>query len=353
MAGPLVSRRALLFGLRGARPVDAAAVAGRLAQAEAGTIVKVAAGCDLPPDDVARFYEWFVATPRSLTIYSQGVNQSAHGTDKVNAIINTHLLMAAKQFGAQRYFYASSACVYNADKQRDPNVTALKEEDAYPAEPEEGYGWEKLFSEKLCQYFTEDKGLPTRVARFHNVYGPIGTYEGGREKAPAAICRKVIQAKDSGTNEIMIWGDGTQTRSFTYIDDCVLGIDKIIHCDELIATPINLGSSELISVDDLVSLAEEIGNVKLTRQYDLTAPRGVAGRNSDNTFIKQVFGWEPSTPFKEGLAKTYAWIEQQYYARKAGERVVEAADAAFAMARLDLPPRRFPPAGRPLRVAWK
>ncbi len=161
------------------------------------------------------------------------------------------------------------------------------------------------------------------MARFHNVYGPNGTWDGGREKAPAAICRKVIQAKDSGTNEIMIWGDGTQTRSFTYIEDCVRGIDMIVHCDELVATPINLGSSELISVDHLVGLAEEIGAVKLNRKYDLTAPRGVAGRNSDNTFIKQVFDWEPSTPFKEGLTNTYRWIEGQFYARKSGERVVE------------------------------
>jgi nucleoside-diphosphate-sugar epimerase len=165
--------------------------------------------------------------------------------------------------------------------------------------------------------------MKTFTARFHNVYGPNGTWDGGREKAPAAICRKVIQAKDSGMTQIMIWGDGTQTRSYTYIEDCVLGIDMIVHCDELIATPINLGSNELISVDELVSIAEEIGNVKLTRKYDVTAPRGVAGRNSDNTFIKQIFDWEPSTHFRDGLTVTYKWIEQQYYARKAGERVVE------------------------------
>jgi GDP-D-mannose 3',5'-epimerase len=240
-----------------------------------------------------------------------------------SSLINTHMLEAAHQAGVNRYFFSSSACVYNTRLQQDPNVRALKESDAYPAMAERGYGWEKLFAEMLCQEYWAERQLKTFIARFHNVYGPNGTWDGGREKAPAAICRKVIQARDSGTNEIMIWGDGTQTRSFTYIEDCVLGIDKIVHCDELIATPINLGSSELISVDDLVSLAEEIGKVKLTRKYDLTAPRGVAGRNSDNTFIRQVFGWEPSTPFKEGLANTYAWIKQQYYARKAGERVVE------------------------------
>jgi nucleoside-diphosphate-sugar epimerase len=239
-----------------------------------------------------------------------------------SVMINTHMIEAAYQAGVNRYFFSSSACVYNTLLQQDPNVLALKESDAYPAMAERGYGWEKLFAEMLCQEYWAERGLKTFIARFHNVYGPNGTWDGGREKAPAAICRKVIQAKDSGTNEIMIWGDGTQTRSFTYID-CILGIDKIVHCDELVATPINLGSSELISVNELVSLAEEIGNVKLTRKYDLTAPRGVAGRNSDNTFIKQVFDWEPSTPFKEGLTETYRWIEEQYYARKAGERVVE------------------------------
>jgi len=240
-----------------------------------------------------------------------------------SSLINTHLLEAAYQAGVNRYFFASSACVYNTLLQQDPNVRALKESDAFPAMAERGYGWEKLFAEMLCQEYSAERHMKTFIARFHNVYGPNGTWDGGREKAPAAICRKVIQAKDSGINEIMIWGDGTQTRSFTYIDDCVLGIDMVVHCDELIATPINLGSSELISIDELVSLAEEIGNVKLNRKYDLDAPRGVAGRNSDNTFIKQVFGWEPSTHFEDGLTKTYAWIEEQYYARKAGERVVE------------------------------
>ncbi|HEX2996494.1 MAG TPA: NAD-dependent epimerase/dehydratase family protein [Anaerolineales bacterium] len=240
-----------------------------------------------------------------------------------SSLINTHLVEAAYRAGVNRYFFSSSACVYNTDLQQDPNVRALKESDAYPAMSERGYGWEKLFAEMLCQEYWAERHMKTFIARFHNVYGPHGTWDGGREKAPAAICRKVIQAKDAGKHEIMIWGDGTQTRSYTYIEDCVRGIDMIVHCDELIATPINLGSSELISVDNLVSLAEEIGGVKLERKYDLTAPRGVAGRNSDNTFIKKIFGWEPSTRFKDGLTKTYAWIEQQYNARKEGKRVVE------------------------------
>ncbi|HMB24298.1 MAG TPA: NAD-dependent epimerase/dehydratase family protein [Anaerolineales bacterium] len=240
-----------------------------------------------------------------------------------SSLINTHLVEAAYRAGVNRYFFSSSACVYNTDLQQDPNVRALKESDAYPAMSERGYGWEKLFAEMLCQEYWAERHMKTFIARFHNVYGPNGTWDGGREKAPAAICRKVIQAKDSGKHEIMIWGDGTQTRSYTYIEDCVRGIDMIVHCDELIATPINLGSSELISVDNLVSLAEEIGGIKLERKYDLTAPRGVAGRNSDNTFIKKIFGWEPSTRFKDGLTKTYAWIEQQYNARKEGKRVVE------------------------------
>ncbi len=240
-----------------------------------------------------------------------------------SSLINIHMLEAAYQAGVNRYFFSSSACVYNTLLQQDPKVRALKESDAYPAMAERGYGWEKLISEMFCQEYWAERHMKTFIARFHNVYGPNGTWDGGREKAPAAICRKVIQAKETGSNEILIWGDGSQTRSFTYIDDCVRGIDMIVHCDELIATPINLGSSELISVEELVSLAEGIGNVKLTHKYDLDAPRGVAGRNSDNSFIKQVLGWEPATLFKEGLTKTYAWIEQQYYKRKAGMRVVE------------------------------
>jgi GDP-D-mannose 3',5'-epimerase len=237
-------------------------------------------------------------------------------------LINTHLIEAAYRAGAKRYFFSSSACAYNTTLQQDPRVRALKESDAYPAMAERGYGWEKLMSEMFCQEYWAERKFETHIARFHNVYGPHGTWDGGREKAPAAICRKVIEAKDTGSHEIVIWGDGTQTRSFMYIDDCIKGIDMIMHCDELIATPINLGSNELVEINKLVSMAEEIGGVKLERKYDLGAPRGVAGRNSDNTFIKQVLHWEPNIQFREGLVKTYAWIEQQYADRKAGKHTV-------------------------------
>ncbi len=237
-------------------------------------------------------------------------------------LINTHLIEAAYRAGVQRYFFSSSACVYNTTLQQDPNVRALRESDAYPAMAERGYGWEKLLSEMFCQEYWAERGLKTFIARFHNVYGPYGTWFGGREKAPAALCRKVIEAIDNGTYEIEIWGDGTQTRSFMYIDDCIYGIDRIMHCDDLIATPINLGSSELVSINDLVSLIEAIAGVQVRRRYKLDAPRGVAGRNSDNTFIRSVLGWEPNTPLREGLAKTYAWIKSQYDGRKAGKRVV-------------------------------
>jgi GDP-D-mannose 3', 5'-epimerase len=237
-------------------------------------------------------------------------------------LINTHLVEAAYRAGVRRYFFSSSACAYNTDLQKIPTARALKEADAYPAMAERGYGWEKLMSEMFCQEYWAERGMMTFIARFHNVYGPNGTWFGGREKAPAALSRKVIEAKDTGNLEIDIWGDGSQTRSFMYIDDCVLGIDSITHCDDLIATPINLGSSELISINDLVTMIEDIGGVKLHRSYDLGAPKGVAGRNSDNTFIQQVLDWEPDTSLRKGLEQTYAWIEQQYYLRKAGKRVV-------------------------------
>ena len=238
-------------------------------------------------------------------------------------LVNTHLIDAAWRAGAQRYFFSSSACAYNTDLQRDPNVRALKESDAYPAMAERGYGWEKLISEMFCQEYWAERGLETHMARFHNIYGPHGTWFGGREKAPAALSRKVIEAIDSGATTIDIWGDGSQTRSFCFIDDCVLGIDQIMHCDRLISTPINLGSSELIAIDDLARMVEEIGGVKLQHTYDLDAPKGVAGRNSDNTFIKSVLDWEPHTPLRTGMEKTYAWIAQQYADRKAGKRVVK------------------------------
>ena len=240
-----------------------------------------------------------------------------------SVLINMHMIESAYRAGVRRYFFSSSACVYNVDLQQDPNPRALKESDAYPAKPERGYGWEKLYTEQVCQEYWYERGLKTFIARFHNVYGPYGTWDGGREKAPAAICRKVIDAKYTGKNYIEIWGDGTQARSYMFIEDCVQGIDRIVHCDDLIATPVNLGSSELITVNELVSIVEEIAGVKLERRYQLDAPRGVAGRNSDNTFIRSVLGWEPSTPFREGIRKTYEWIEQQYLARKRGERVVE------------------------------
>ncbi|HPG41288.1 MAG TPA: NAD-dependent epimerase/dehydratase family protein [bacterium] len=232
----------------------------------------------------------------------------------LSVLINTHLLMAARDLGIQRFFYASSACVYNGEKQTDPNNPGLKEADAYPALAEDGYGWEKLFSERMCRHFHEDFGLVTRVARFHNVYGPFGTYDGGREKAPAAICRKVIDGKLYGKKEIVIWGDGHQTRSFMYIDDCIKGIQAIMYSN--IEEPINLGSAEMVSINQLVDYVEEIANFKLERKYDLKAPKGVRGRNSDNTLIKKYLDWEPSIPLKEGLKKTFDWIKEQIIENK-------------------------------------
>jgi nucleoside-diphosphate-sugar epimerase len=227
----------------------------------------------------------------------------------LSVLISTHVLMGAQAHGVERFFYSSSACVYAAGKQKDPKVTALKEEDAYPAEAEDGYGWEKLFSERMCRHFREDYGIATRVARYHNVYGPHGTYEGGREKAPAAICRKVIAAKLAGRHEIEIWGDGQQTRSFMYIDDCLQGSKAILESD--ILDPINLGSAELVTINRLVDIVEEIAGVRLKRNYKLDAPQGVRGRNSDNTRIKAELGWEPSIPLKTGMERTYAWIHDQ------------------------------------------
>jgi nucleoside-diphosphate-sugar epimerase len=227
----------------------------------------------------------------------------------ISVLINTHLLMASKDCGIDRFFYASSACVYNGEKQTDPNNPGLKESDAYPALAEDGYGWEKLFSERMCRHFSEDYGLITRVARFHNVYGPHGTYDGGREKAPAAMCRKVISAQLTGNKEIVIWGDGHQTRSFMYIDDCIKGIQAIMYSDT--KEPLNLGSSEMVSINQLVDIVEEIAGYKMERKYDLGAPKGVRGRNSENTLIKKYLGWEPSIPLKTGMKKTYEWIREE------------------------------------------
>jgi GDP-D-mannose 3',5'-epimerase len=227
----------------------------------------------------------------------------------ISVLINTHLLIASRDCGISRFFYASSACVYNGEKQTDPNNPGLKESDAYPALAEDGYGWEKLFSERMCRHFMEDFGLTTRVARFHNVYGPYGTYDGGREKAPAAICRKVIEASINRKKEIVIWGDGHQTRSFMYIDDCLKGIIDIMYSN--IEEPVNLGSSEMVSINKLVDIVEDIAGYKLERKYDLDAPKGVRGRNSDNTLIRHYLNWEPSIPLREGMRKTYDWIKEQ------------------------------------------
>ncbi len=227
----------------------------------------------------------------------------------LSVLINTHLLMASRDTGVKRFFFSSSACVYNAEKQRSPEVTPLREDDAYPAMPEDGYGWEKLFGERMCRHFQEDFGLETRVARYHNVYGPYGTYAGGREKAPAAICRKVLEAKLSKKHEIEIWGDGNQTRSFTYIDDCLRGTELLVESE--VREPLNIGSSELVTINGLVDIVEEIAGIKLDRKYDLAAPKGVNGRNSDNTKIREYLNWEPSIALRDGMRKTYEWIERE------------------------------------------
>ncbi|NOY43280.1 MAG: NAD-dependent epimerase/dehydratase family protein [Planctomycetes bacterium] len=232
----------------------------------------------------------------------------------LSVLINTHLLQAAVDNSAKRFFYASSACVYNADKQVDEDVVALKEEDAYPAMPEDGYGWEKLFSERMCRHFREDYGLRTRVARFHNVYGPDGTWDGGREKAPAAICRKIINAVETGETEIEIWGDGKQTRSFMYIDDCIHGILAIMDSD--ILEPINLGSDELTTINGLVDMVEEIAGVKFQHNHNLSAPKGVNGRNSDNSLIQKHLDWAPGIRLRDGMQKTYDWIRGEYLKKK-------------------------------------
>jgi GDP-D-mannose 3',5'-epimerase len=265
--------------------------------------LKNAANCDLAVDGATAVFNLaadmggmgFIETNRALCMLS--------------VLINTHLLISSQKAGTSHFFFSSSACVYNADKQRTPNVIPLKESDAYPALAEDGYGWEKLFSERMCRHFEEDFGLQCRVARYHNVYGPNGTWTGGREKAPAAICRKVLEAKHSGKHEIEIWGDGNQTRSFMYIDDCVKGSGLIMESD--IHEPLNLGSSELVTINQLVSIAESFAGIKLKRTYNLSAPKGVNGRNSDNTLILEHLHWEPSTSLREGLRKTYDWIEQE------------------------------------------
>jgi GDP-D-mannose 3',5'-epimerase len=275
-----------------------------------------------------------IAAKDAKEIYNLAANMGGMGFIEHNkalcmlsVLINTQMLQAAQKFGVEQFFFSSSACVYNADKQRTFEATALKEADAYPALAEDGYGWEKLFSERMCRHFREDFGLHTRVARFHNVYGPWGTWYGGREKAPAAICRKVVEAKLSGRNEIEIWGTGDQTRSFMYIEDCIKGIDLIMNSE--ILEPINLGSSEAVTINQLVDIAESLAGIALKRNYDLSAPKGVNGRNSDNTLIQKYLNWEPSTPLRVGLEKTYKWIYDQFQARERGDaRVVRESTAS-------------------------
>jgi GDP-D-mannose 3', 5'-epimerase len=238
-----------------------------------------------------------------------------------NVLINVHMLEAARQHGVRRYLYTSSACIYPGYRQQSADVTPLKEEDAYPADPEDGYGWEKLYSERQCRHYLEDFGFETRVVRFHNIFGPLGTYDGGREKSPAAICRKIALANDG--DDIEVWGDGQQTRSYCYIDDCVAGIYRLMRSDH--RAPLNLGQERLISINELVDMVARIAGKRIGKRYNLTAPQGVRGRNSDNTRLRQVLGWEPSVSLEEGLAETYRWI-----ARQVGATAEPSAAAALA-----------------------
>ena len=235
----------------------------------------------------------------------------------LSVLINTNLLRACKENKVKKYFFSSSACAYNKDLQQDPNIDGLREEDAYPAMPEDGYGWEKLFSERMCRHFTEDYGLETRVARFHNIYGPLGTFDGGREKAPAAICRKIIEAKIKKNKKIEIWGDGTQTRSFLYIDDCVDAVLKLFHSN--FSNPINIGSDEKVSINELINIVENISGISLDKDYQLDKPQGVKGRSSNNDLIKKTLNWNYKFSLKEGIRKTYNWIEDIYINKKNDE----------------------------------
>ncbi len=286
---------------------------------------QVAAGAENRELDLQKADACDAAVEGARVVYNLAADMGGMGFIENNkarcmlsVLINTHLLSSARRSGVRRYFYASSACVYARERQLTPDIPALKESDAYPAEPEDGYGWEKLFSERMCRHFQEDFGLVTRVARYHNVYGPHGTWDGGREKAPAAICRKVAEARLLGHSEIDIWGDGEQTRSFMFVDDCVEGTRKILDSD--IEEPINLGSSEMVTINQLVDIVEEIAGVKLTRHYLLDAPKGVRGRNSDNTLIRQHLGWEPSIALRTGLSETYRWVFDQVFSRLIASR---------------------------------
>jgi nucleoside-diphosphate-sugar epimerase len=277
--------------------------------------------------DLQRLDNCFVALQGMDTCYNLAADMGGMGFIENNkalcmlsVLINTHLLEACRELGVSRFFFASSACVYAGYKQKTADIPGLKEDDAYPADPEDGYGWEKLFSERMCRHFREDFGIGTRIARYHNVYGPNGTFDGGREKAPAAVCRKVIAAKLAGKNEIEIWGDGQQTRSFMYIDDCVQGTQAIMNSD--ILEPINLGSDEMVSINELVDIVESIAGVKLTRNYNLGAPKGVRGRSSDNTLIKERLNWAPGIRLRSGMEKTYAWIYDQMTSGESKDSVV-------------------------------
>jgi GDP-D-mannose 3',5'-epimerase len=263
--------------------------------------------------DLSKFEQCTAAVDGTNRIYNlaadmggMGFIESHKAECMLTVLINTHMLMAAMEASVSRFFFSSSACVYSAIKQEVTDLQPLRESDAYPAMPEDGYGWEKLFSERMCRHFSEDFGIETRVARFHNVYGPFGTYDGGREKAPAAICRKIANAKITGNHEIEIWGDGNQTRSFMYIDDCIKGTQMIMNGDN--AEPINLGSEEMVSINELVSVTESIAGLKIHRNYNLGAPQGVRGRTSDNTMMRDVYNWEPKTSLVSGLTETYKWI---------------------------------------------
>jgi nucleoside-diphosphate-sugar epimerase len=265
--------------------------------------------------DLRRMDHALVATRGVDEVYHLGADMGGIGyitafhadIARNNATINIAMLEAARLNGVRRFLFSSSACVYPQYLQRDADVSPLKEENAYPADPEEGYGWEKLFMEKLCQYYLEDYGLGTRVVRFHNVYGPLGTYEGGKEKAPAAICRKVAVAGNG--SEVEIWGDGEQTRSFMYVDDCVEGIHRIMHSAH--HEPLNLGTDELVTINQLVDLVASIAGKQIKKRHDLSKPQGVRGRNSDNAKLRQVLGWEPRTSLAQGLIPTYRWIESE------------------------------------------
>jgi GDP-D-mannose 3', 5'-epimerase len=279
--------------------------------------LQLAESCDLVTKDIAHVYNL------AADMGGMGFIESNKALCMLSVLINTHMLMAAHKHGVDRLFYSSSACVYPGYKQTDADVVALRESDAYPADAEDGYGWEKLFSERLCRHFREDFGLKTRVARYHNVYGPYGTWDGGREKAPAAVSRKVAMAVITGKNEIEIWGDGKQTRSFMYIDDCLIGTQKLLHSD--VEQPINIGSEEMVTINQLVDIVEEIAGVKLNRNYKYDAPKGVRGRNSDNTLIGARLGWAPSIPLRTGMEQTYRWIYDQAKARHEGRPYIAAA----------------------------